>query len=212
MVKIDMLPNYCNGKLYKRWDSVRSVYGQGSVIAHKSNKNGNILLLLTDNGRKRELFYPDAKVMETIDSKGIKRAYKYERTDSDTIEGQMIAGKNAKGVMPFILSAKWVLRNMIPEQILIKINPKHPKSKVSITNVDSKVFLKNGSKNDPQVLEILAKEFDEAYYPLPKTIVLKNAQGETKTIVSQSGSDNLEIAKHFGIESDILGTNFRTIV
>lgn len=212
MIKIDTLPNYCNGKLYKRWDSVCSVYGQGSVIARKNDKKGIVELLLTDNGHKRELFYSDGKIMDTIDSKGIKRTYKYQRTDADTIEGEMIASRNSKGALPFILSAKWILKNMIPEQILVKVNPKHPKSKVSITNIDTKVFLKSGSKNDPQVVEILAKDFDNSYYPLPKTIIMKNVQGNMKTVASQTGEDNLNIARHFGIESEILGTNFRTIV
>lgn len=213
MVRIETLPNYCNGKLYKRWSSVFNAYGKGSIIASKNSNKGTTQLLITEDGNRRELFSPYGKVMETIAPNGIKRVYKYQRTQKDTIDGAMTASKDSKGQNPFILSARWILKNMIPEEIQIKFNSKHPKSKILITNGNSaKISHATEGKNNIQVQEVLAKDFDNSYYPLPKTIIIKTAKGETKTITGQNREDNMKIAKSLGIESDELGANFRTIV
>lgn len=213
MVKIEALPNYCNGKLYKRWSSVFNAYGKGSIIASKKGNKGITQLLITEDGNRRELFTSNGKIMETITPNGIKRVYKYQRKQDGTIKGAMTASKDLKGQNPFILSAKWILKNMIPEEIQIKFNNKHPKSRILIINGNSaKISYDTEGKNNIQLQEILAKDFDNSYYPLPKTIVIKTTKGETKTITGQTQKDNMKIAQSLGIESEELGAYFRTIV
>lgn len=56
--KINALPNYCNGKLYTRWDSVNKIFGGGAILASKTTKdNHTVQLLISDGGKKRELFF-----------------------------------------------------------------------------------------------------------------------------------------------------------
>lgn len=49
---ISKLPNYCNGKLYKRWNHVTSIFG-GGVLASKNTKNNDTIeLLISESGKK----------------------------------------------------------------------------------------------------------------------------------------------------------------
>lgn len=215
MIKFSACPNFLNGKIYKKWDSVRKLYGDGGVIlACKTRNSGGVeQLLLSDNGKKRELLFPDGKFMEIVDSRGVKRFYEYKKTESDTIIGQMFASKDLNGKLPLILAAKWILRNIVLEKLFLKVNSNHPQAKVFIPNQSpdgTPVF--NGTVPVYQVAEVLAKNFDSLNSYLPKTILLKTSKGDIKPIVDKAGEENLKVIQHFGIDSSILGANLRTIV
>lgn len=214
MTKINALPNYYNGKLYKRWDTVRSMYGDGTILASKTSKDGSTTqLFLTENGNKRELFYTDGKVMDVLDDKGAKRVYKYQRIDSETIKGQMVAGADKDGRTPLILAAKWILKNMIPEKLILKINKNHPQSKIYVPQEGPDgMFVYTGNLNKIHVSEIMAKDFDSSFNPQPQTILLKTINGSTVPVISKSGNGNRIVSQHFGIDSDVLGQNIQTVV
>lgn len=214
MIKINTLPNCFNGKLYKRWERVREMCTGGTILASKTADDGSSLqLFLTEKGQKRELYYPNGKVMDIIDDNGIKRVYKYQRVDKDTIKGQMIAGEDKKGRNPLILGAKWILKNFVPEKLILKINEEHPLSNIFIPKeAPDGTPIYTGSIEKLHVTEILAKDFDDNSVPIPKTILLRTARGKTESVLSSNGDINLKVAHHFGFESDILGQNIRTIV
>lgn len=214
MIKSDTLPNCLNGKLYKRWERVRTITDGATIIASKTDAKGsNIQLLLTENGRKRELFYPDEKIMDVLDSKGTKRVYKYQRVDSETIKGQMIAGEDKDGRAPLILAAKWILKNMTPKKLILKINKNHPQSQIFVPKEGPDgTPIYTGKIDKLHVTEILAKDFDKTAIPIPKTILLKTVNGSTEPVISKSGNGNIMVAKHFGLESEVLGQNLQTIV
>ena len=214
MLKIDTLPNYFNGKLYKRWNSVKSMYDDNSVLASKVNSDGSdIQLFLTEKGCKRELFYPAGKMMDILDSYGTKRVYKYQRIDDETIKGQMVAGADKNGRSPLILAAKWILKNMIPEKLVLKINKEHPSSQLYIPKeAPDGTPIYTGKIDKVHVVEVMAKDFDDNVLSAPKTIVLKTAKGKTESVISGNGDSNIKIAQHFGISSDVLGQNIRTVV
>ena len=213
MIKTNALPNCLNGKTYKRWDRIRSL-GQDTIIASRTDANGtNIQLLLADKGRKRELFYPDGKVMDVIDINGSKRVYKYQRIDNETIKGQMIAGQNNDGRNPLILGAKWILKNLFPEKLVLQINKEHPMSHIYIPKESPEgipVYSKDVERL--HVAEILAKDFEKTTQNMPRTIVLKTVKGTTEPVISESGKGNVKVVKQFGIDSEVLGENIRTVV
>ena len=213
-MKIDTLPNYCNGKLYKRWDSVRSLYGDGSIIASKQDKNNEtVQLFITEKGNKKELFHHNEKDMEIIDSNGTKRFYNYRRINDNTIKGQMTTSLDINNQAPLVIAAKWITKNIIPEKLFLKINPNHPRAEIYIPDKDiDGNAIYTGKINKFQVVEILAKDFENENNPLPKTILLKNAKGLVKPIIAENSEENLPIIKHFGLQSNELGENLRTIV
>jgi len=214
MIKVDALPNFFNGKLYSRWERVRSLCGDGSVIASRTNERGeSIQLFLTENGTKRELYTNDGKIMDVLDNQGVKRVYQYSRVDDNTVKGQMIASSDKNGRFPLILAAKWILRSMTPEKLIMKINKEHPQSQIFLPKEGpdgTPVY--TGASSKLQIEEILAKDFVSENSILPKTILLKTTKGEIKSVVSQQGEVNLKVAQHFGLASDVLGQNIRTVV
>lgn len=214
MIKIENLPNYCNGKLYKRWEKVRPMYGDGSILAGKTNSKGaSVQLLLTENGRKKELIFRDSKILDITDLNGVKRVYKYERIDSDTIKGQMFVSTDNTDKFPLIVGAKWILKNMIPEKLFLQINTKHPKSEIFIPKEGPDgTPIYTGEIKKLHVKEIMAKNFEGSFNPIPKTILFKTIKGETKAVEKANANDNKDIAKHFDIISDALGENIMTIV
>ena len=214
MTKIDTLPNFFNGKLYPRWERVRSLCGDGSVIASRTSKQGEaIQLFLTENGNKRELYSNDSKIMDVLDNHGVKRVYQYSRVDDSTIKGQMVAGMDKDGRLPLVLAAKWISKNMVPERLIMKINKEHPQSQIFLPNEGpdgTPVY--SGAASKLQVEEILAKDFSSGSNIIPKTILLKTTKGETESVISQKGEVNIKVAQHFGIESGVLGQNLITVV
>lgn len=214
MTKIDTLPNFFNGKLYSRWERVRSLCGDGSVIASRTSRQGDaIQLFLSENGNKRELYSSNGKIVDVLDNHGVKRVYQYRRVDDNTIKGQMVAGKDKNGRLPLVLAAKWILKNMVPEKLIMKINKEHPQSQIFLPKEGpdgTPVYA--GATSKLQVEEILAKDFTSESNIIPKTILLKTAKGETEPVVSQKGEVNFKVAQHFGIESSILGQNLITVV
>ena len=215
MIKVENLPNFCNGKLYKRWTKVSPMYGDGSILASKTNSHGGTTqLLLTEKGAKKELICDDGKIVDITDNKGNKRVYSYKRIDENTIKGQMIASADENGKFPLITGAKWILKNMIPEKLYLQINTKHTQSNIYIPKEGpdgTPVY--TGKIDQIQVKEILAKNFDKnIVFSLPKTILFKTTQGETKAIIKENAEENRDIIRHFGIESEVLGKNLRTIV
>ena len=215
MIKVENLPNFCNGKLYKKWTKVSPMYGDGSILASKTNSHGGTTqLLLTEKGAKKELIYSDGKIVDITDNKGNKRVYSYKRIDENTIKGQMIASADENGKFPLITGAKWILKNMIPEKLYLQINTNHPQSSIFIPQKSPEgVPIYTGEINKIRVKEILAKNFDKnIVFSLPKTILFKTTQGDTKVIIKENAEENRDIIRHFGIESEVLGKNLRTIV
>lgn len=214
MIKIDTLPNFFNGKLYSRWDRVRSLYCGDSIIASRTNKQGEaIQLFLSESGNKRELYSSHGKIMDVLDNQGVKRVYQYRRVDDSTIKGQMVAGKDKDGRLPLVLAAKWILKNMVPERLIMKINKEHPQSQIFLPKEGpdgTPVYA--GATSKLQVEEILAKDFASGSNIIPKTILLKTTKGETEPVVSSKGEVNRKVAQHFGIESNVLGQNLITVV
>ena len=214
MNKIDTLPNFFNGKLYPRWERVRSLCSDGSLIASRTNKQGEaIQLFLSENGNKRELYSSNGKIMDVLDNQGVKRVYQYSRVDDNTVKGQMIASPDKDGRFPLILAAKWILKSMTPEKLVMKINKEHPQSQIFLPKEGpdgTPVY--TGTSSKLQIEEILAKDFVFENSILPKTILLKTTKGEIKPVVSKQGEVNLKVAQHFGIESSELGQNLITVV
>ena len=207
MPPINKLPNYYNGKLYKHWLSVVKLENQDGLVAIKLNKGKFTQLHITNNGHKKELLYDDNKVMDIIDFKGIKRTYTYKK-ESNIVKGQMFTANDPEKQAPLITAAKWITRNCIPERLFLKINSQHPSSKIFIP--DMKVSEKIGKTIKTK--EILAKDFENPYEPLPKTIILKNEKGETEAVMSDSSKENMHIIDQLGIKSDVLGWKLRTMV
>lgn len=214
MIKIENLLNCYNGKIYRRWTKVSPMYGDGSILASKTNSKGeSIQLLLTENGRKKELIFNDGKIADVTDTKGVKRVYKYQRLDNDTIKGQMFVSTDKTDKFPLITGAKWILKNLIPEKLFLQINPKHPQSEIYIPKEGPDgTSVYTGNVNKLHIKEILAKNFVGNTKPLPKTILLKTSKGETKAVTKENPEDNKTMAQHFDILSDILGENIMTIV
>ena len=208
MPRITKLPNYCNGRLYKRWDSVYTIFGDG-ILATKTTKNGTpIELLITEKGRKRELFFQDEKVMDTIDSKGIKRTYTYTKDKNNTTKGQMFVQPTEEGQTPLITAAKW-----FTQKLFLKLNPKHPLSKIYIPQIDEEGnAVYTGEIKRIEAVEILAKDFENAINPIPKTILIKDKKGSVIPVTANSKIDLKDIATPFHINSAELGQNITTVV
>ena len=191
------------------------MYGDGSIFASKTNSHGGTTqLLLTEKGTKKELLYDDGKIVDITDNNGFKRVYSYTRIDNDIIKGQMFASAGENDKLPLIIGAKWILKNMIPEKLFLKINTKHPQSRIYIPQEGPDgTPIYTGKIDKIQVQEILAKNFDKnTMFSLPKTILLKTMKGDTKAIEKDYAEKNKDIIRHFGMESDILGENLMTIV
>lgn len=215
MNKIHTLPNYFNGKLYKKWDSVHSLFGEHGVLASKTDKDHTTVeLLLTDKGRKRELIKDDEKIMDTIDINGVKRTYLYKRKDN-TIKGQMRVSLDENGRNPLVIAAKWINTNLIPEKLILKLDKNNKQSKIFIPaqnfETDEKKY--SGLGKVIQVEEVLAKDFEQDVNRLmPKTLIFKTSKGSVVGITAENAEDNIHYIKHFDINSDALGHNIRTIV
>lgn len=216
--KVCTLPNYCNGKLYKRWNSVRTLFGNGTIFASKTTKdNKTVQLMISDWGKKRELFTSDCKVTDIIGDNKYKYTYIYRKTNEDEIKGSMFhsAPKFGKDA-PLINAAKWILRNFIPEKLFLKLNTDNPNSRVFVPAK----FLKRetseffGTGKCVTANEILAKDFYNRYAegPLPRIIMIRTTDRDVEVIEQISGEDNAKLSEKLGIISKELGNNIRTIV
>lgn len=216
--KISTLPNYCNGKLYRRWNSVITLFGNGTIFASRTTAdNKTIQLMISEGGKKRELFSPDGKVTDIISDNKYKYTYIYRKIKEDEIKGCMYhsapkSGKNA----PLINAAKWILRNFIPDKLFLKLNIDNPNAKIFVPSK----FLKReteeffGTGKCVTAEEILAKDFcnRNADGPLPRIVMIKTADKNVEVIEQVSGEDNAKLSEKLGIISKELGNNIRTIV
>lgn len=208
MPQISKLPNYCNGRQYKHWISVVKLKNEKGIFAIKRNNGKYIQLLVTKNGAERQLMSEDSRIMDTVDIRGVKRTYTYFKDKNDNIKGQMVAAKDSEKQAPLIAAAKWISKNCMPERLLLKLNSNHPASKIFVN-------AKQSSDNTDKLInakEILIKDFEDPYIPLPKTIILKDEKGKTEAIISDSSKDNSAIIKQLGIRSDVLGWKLRVML
>lgn len=216
--KINALPNYCNGKLYTRWDSVNKIFEGGAILASKTTKdNHTVQLLISDGGKKRELFFYNGKIMTISDNNSQKRTYIYENTGGGEIKGKYYHStpqQNEKA--PLIASAMWFLTKLSPKKLLVKINTENPASKIFIPSEYLKTktddFLGIGKRVTAQ--KILFKDFDYSNTKrlLPKTIVIKTEQGKTEVIKGPSAEYQKKLFEQLRLDSEELGSNIRTIV
>lgn len=205
MPQINRLPNYYNGKLYKNWLSIIELKSQNGILATKSNNGKFTQLLITNDGKEKQLMNSNSRIMDTVDIKGVKRTYTYTKDKNDIIKGQMVIAKDYDKQMPLITAAKWIACNCMPQRLLLQLNSSHPASKILIEG-------KQASKNANKIIkakEILAKDFEDPYVPLPKTIILKDEKGKTEAIMANSSKENTPIISQLGIRSDVLGWKLR---
>lgn len=212
------LPNLYNGKLYPRWQCITNLFSSNTVLASKQNSKGeSVQMLISDGGRKRELIYPNSKIMDVIGSDGIKRTYIYDKIGKDYIKGRMYvaSSEGSKNERPLVAAAKWFLRSFIPERLYLVLNAFHKDSKVFIPAEFLRFgkcdFLLNGRQVG--VKEVLAKDFDKTSVAiLPKTIMMRTNNGDLEVISRSDCEDNLNLAKQLRILSEELGDNLRTMV
>lgn len=204
--RVTNLPNYCNGKIYKRWSNVTSLYEGGGILASKTGRDGKpVELLISENGTKRELYSAAGKVMDIIDASGIKRTFIYHKKENE-IHGSMILAPAADGVKPLVTFAKWVTEGLIPKHVELDINPKHKASNIFIPH-----DIVKGTST--KVVKVRAENFEDISYPLPKNISFTTESGEVKTVQSAIGSDNIHYANQFSITPDgEPGANLRVFV
>jgi hypothetical protein len=182
--KVINLPNYCNGKLYKRWDKVSKMFGGSAILASKTDKSGNYIeLLITDGGKKRQLFDEFSEVIDEIDVNGIKRTYSYQKQNDGTTSGMMTVQSDLpEKKKPLIMFAKWISKELKPLVAEIKINPNHPKSNITITEKvrNSKVL----RKYEQPVTGAKIEEFEPGALGviLPRKITFDIPNGATKVI------------------------------
>ena len=211
MPQITPLINSFNGKIYRRWHSITALKGQDGFVATKLKSDGKLVqLMITNNGKKRELLSHNSKIMDTIGNDGVKRTYTYLR-DGNKEKGQMITEKNPSRP-PFIVAAKWIAKNCVPERLLVKLNPNHKATEVFVRLDKSDFANENSPVKKIKVKEFLAKDFVDVYTPAPKTIIIKTNKGETEAIIANNSRERDELTKQFGINSEVLGWKIRTMV
>lgn len=178
------LPNYCNGKLYKHWDSVTNLFGNSAILATKTDKNGkNVQLLIIDGGKKKRLYNEVSEIMDEIDIDGIKRTYSYKRqSDGNTVATMSVQNNLPEDKKPFIIFAKWISKELKPIVAELKFNSNHPKSRINITE----------RIDDCNVVKIYTQHFVDAKIEefkgsgsggiFPGKVTFKTPNGEEKII------------------------------
>ena len=206
------LPNYCRGKVYKRWDTVIPVFSDG-ILATKTRKDGSsVQLLITDNGKIRELHSPKGKILDETDSDGfVKRTYVYENRENYTV-GHMFASAAHILLEPLVKKAVWITKNTIPQRVKLHLNPFHKGANIFIVGQRDKngrpFILGNGQMM--KIHNVTAKDFEDVTNPLPKTMIFRTDKNESRKIEAPSGEANFMYASHFGITSrDDFGQNIR---
>jgi hypothetical protein len=83
----------------------------------------------------------------------------------------MITTQDKHGEYPLILAAKWVLKNFVPEKLILKMNKNHPQANIFIPKKSedgTPIF--DGEINKLNVTEILAKDFRDNEYVINSTV------------------------------------------
>lgn len=216
MPKVNTLPD-CFNSICRRWDTIYSMCNGSVVYASKTNKRGKVVqLIVSENGKKREMIYPNSKIMHITDANGNKRVYVYRRDSNGTIKGKMITidGNNTTPIL--IRAASWLLKNFHPQNLSLKINPQHPNSDVFIPVehlqdlAEADRFFGIGKKI--KVSEVLAKDFETDKNISPKTIEFRTTQGKTEIITVENSEENEKFIRQFRMRSDILGEKIMTVV
>jgi len=198
--------NECFGKVYKNWDSVNTIFGEASVIASKQDKNGDtIQLLITENGKRRDLFKSNSKILDIIDIDGIKRTYCYEK-DGELVKGQMAVA--APG--PLVRFAKWITKDLVPQKVELTINPEHRHSTVGIVSRNSEDVQKTSILQN--IVKVEAEDFKEIFSMfIPKKLTFTTKQGEVVKL-DREPSENSHLAYRYNLVIGNPGNNLRVMV
>lgn len=181
---IKNLPNYHNGKLYKRWDSVLNVFGKDGILASKTDKKGNITqLLITNDGKTRKLYSNEDEIIDEIDINGLKRSFVYITQPDGKTKGTMrIADGTPEEKRPFVIFAQWISENLRPITAELTLNPKHPKSLFSIKEkiLDHKAV----KEYKERIVHAKVENFEDSvvHIPLPAKVTLTTEKGTQKVI------------------------------
>lgn len=172
--RISALPNFFNGKLYKRWDRVSTFFGENTILASKVNKKGESVELLIHGNGKRELLSDTYKVMDLIGEDNIHRTYSYQRTPRG-IKGKMFVEKTKDKPQPLVTAANWLVENLVPKEVHLTLNPSHPKANMFV-KVDSGGYSFNKFR-EVVVKEINADAFMDTLSPRPSKMKLTLQDG-----------------------------------
>lgn len=196
--KISSLPNYCNGKLYKRWDRVSNIFGENTILACKTGKKGENIVLLIPGDGTRELITNNGKIMDITGEDGIRRTYSYQRTGNG-IEGKMVIEKSKDKPLPLITYANWLVRNLLPQKVNLTLNTEHPNSKIFLPELESIADLKD--INRVTVKSVKASEFIDTLNPIPSKLEFTLKDGSVININSPSAG-NIFMSNNSGIKPE----------
>lgn len=185
--KINQAPNFFNGKLYKRWQSVIPLYGEKSILATKTNKTGEYVeLLITNGGKKKELFKENEKIVDIIDDSGVKRTFAYQKDGELTI-GSMTVANVPEKIRPLVMLAKWITKDLKPQKVELKLNPLHPDSFIKIHETDIETSVNR--IYEEHITKAVAENFEDVFGQLqPAKITLTTKDGRIKVIDSENSN------------------------
>lgn len=214
--KISNMTGQVHHHKYKRWISVNKFFGDDTIVASKIGKDGSpIELIISKQGKKRELISKNEKITDIVDKYGLeKKTYTYKK-DKNVTYGTMRTYVVNKIISPLVTAAKWVSDGINPIKVTLTINPEHKGANLFVPKLKIKNRESLFAESNKQIsaLEVIAKDFEGTTSPLPKTLLIKTKNGSYEQINSSSGKENLALARHFGITTrDELGQNLRTIV
>ena len=194
--------------MYKRWGRTTRLFGD-SLLAAKNSKNGeSVQLLISGDKMKKELFSRNGKVVDLIDDDGVKRTYIYKR-GNDGVFGQMILPKGMPAdKAPLVSEARWVTKDLVPQEVELTVNPEHCDSSLYIRTMDSDDFNKSTFEH---IARVKAEDFETTPKVTPKKITFETVTGE-KIVSEGSWADNIRYANHFGITKEPLGENLMVFV
>ena len=210
--RITSLPNYINGKLYKRWKSVDYLLDEPSLLASKTSKKGlDTELIISKKGRKRELYTPTYKITDTEGIDFVKKTFISERIDGLT-HGRMYTKAKYKFLAPLISSAQWITDGIVPKFVKLKINSKLPEA---IVHIPDEILPSGAIRKGKGVkaVEVIAKDFTADIRSLPRQIEITDVDGITYKISSQNHNGHFVYSSLFGLNADKeLGKQLRVIV
>ena len=120
----------------------------------------------------------------------MKRTYSFVK-DGDNVHGTMsVLPDKPKNIL--VLFARWISTGTMPKEIELILNPNH-------------TFVK--SKNGDTLEKVVATNFDNPLFPLPKQLKYIYKSGKIETVEDEQA---MKSARKLGISStDILGENIR---